>query len=97
MKKVIVTGGAGFIGSHLAEALVIKGYQVVILDNFSTGRMDNIKNFEKSPNLNIEKIDISDFSTVTKSLKGLHLYFISLHWLISSPQSKNPSSITMQT
>ncbi|MCX6697418.1 MAG: SDR family NAD(P)-dependent oxidoreductase, partial [Methanoregula sp.] len=66
MKKVIVTGGAGFIGSHLAEALVIKGYHVVILDNFSTGRMDNIKNFEKSPHLDIEKVDITDFSAVSK-------------------------------
>ena len=75
MKKVIVTGGAGFIGSHLAEALVIKGYHVVILDNFSTGRMDNIKNFEKSPNLNIEKIDITDFSAVSNVFKDATFVF----------------------
>ena len=75
MKKVIVTGGAGFIGSHLAEALVIKGYDVVILDNFSTGRMDNIKNFEKSPHLDVEKIDITDFSAVSKVFEDATFVF----------------------
>jgi UDP-glucose 4-epimerase len=43
MAKAIVTGGAGFIGSHLAEGLTGRGYQVVILDDLSTGKMDNIK------------------------------------------------------
>ena len=43
MKKVIVTGGAGFIGSHLAEELLRIGYQVTILDNFSCGKKQNIK------------------------------------------------------
>jgi len=43
MERVIVTGGAGFIGSHLAEELVRRGYQVVIFDNLSTGRKENIK------------------------------------------------------
>jgi UDP-glucose 4-epimerase len=75
MKKVIVTGGAGFIGSHLAEVLLIKGYQVVILDNFSTGRMDNIRNFEKSPHLTIEKIDITDFSAVSKAFEDTTFVF----------------------
>lgn len=73
--KCIVTGGAGFIGSHLAEALVIKGYHVVILDNLSTGRMDNIKNFEKSPHLNVEKIDITDFFAVSKAFEDVKFVF----------------------
>jgi len=73
--KCIVTGGAGFIGSHLAEALINKGYHVVILDNFSTGRMDNIKNFEKSPHLNVEKIDITDFSAVSKAFEDAIFVF----------------------
>jgi len=75
MKKVIVTGGGGFIGSHLAEALVGKGYRVVILDNFSTGRMSNIQDFGKSPNLSLEKIDITDFSSVTKVVEGAPFVF----------------------
>ena len=58
MKKVIVTGGAGFIGSHLAEALIVKGYDVVILDNFSTGRVANIKNIQASSGQIIREIDL---------------------------------------
>jgi UDP-glucose 4-epimerase len=74
-KKVIVTGGAGFIGSHLAEALIRKGYQVVILDNLSTGRMENIKDFESSPHLTFEKIDITDFSAISKTVEGATYIF----------------------
>ena len=40
MEKIIVTGGAGFIGSHLAEELVRRGYQVAILDDISTGKKE---------------------------------------------------------
>ena len=45
-KTVLVTGGAGFIGSHLCERLVKDGYQVICLDNLSAGRLDNIKDFQ---------------------------------------------------
>ena len=42
-KKVVVTGGAGLIGSHLAERLVEQGYQTIILDDLSTGKIENIE------------------------------------------------------
>ncbi len=42
MEKAVVTGGAGFIGSHLAEELVERDYHVVILDDLSTGKIENI-------------------------------------------------------
>jgi UDP-glucose 4-epimerase len=73
--KCIVTGGAGFIGSHLTEALVTKGYRVVILDNFSTGRMDNIKDFKDNPHIKVEKVDITDFSAVSKAFEDTTFVF----------------------
>ena len=42
MSKILVTGGAGFIGSHLVDALIIAGHSVVIVDNLSTGKRENI-------------------------------------------------------
>jgi len=73
--KCLVTGGAGFIGSHLVEALITKGYHVVILDNFSTGRMDNIKDFKESPHIRVEKVDITDFSAVSKAFEDITFVF----------------------
>lgn len=75
MKKVIVTGGAGFIGSHLTEALLTKGYRVVIVDNFATGRMANLRDFENSPHLTLEKADIADFPAICKIFEGATYIF----------------------
>jgi len=49
--RYLITGGAGFIGSHLCEALLDDGHEVVILDDFSTGRHENIEHFEQSERL----------------------------------------------
>jgi len=51
--KILITGGAGFIGSHLAEALLARGKTVYILDNLSTGSLDNLAAVKDHPNLNI--------------------------------------------
>ena len=50
MKKAIVTGGAGFIGSHISELLVKKGYHVTVIDNFATGRLENLTQIPKKKN-----------------------------------------------
>ena len=47
MKRAIVTGGAGFIGSHISELLVKKGYKVIVIDNFATGRLENLNKLPK--------------------------------------------------
>ncbi|HJZ91113.1 MAG TPA: GDP-mannose 4,6-dehydratase, partial [Gemmataceae bacterium] len=48
--KVLITGGAGFIGSHLADRLLARGDKVTVIDNYSTGRRDNLR---QNPNLTV--------------------------------------------
>ena len=57
-KTILVTGGAGFIGSNLCEALLEKGNKVVCLDNFATGKRENIKEFLEDPNFTLHEADI---------------------------------------
>jgi len=59
MKKAIVTGGAGFIGSHMVELLLEKEYQVVVVDNMSNGQLDNIELFKDNSNYSFFNIDLS--------------------------------------
>ena len=58
--KVLITGGAGFIGSHLTDAFVKRGDQVTIIDNFSTGTADNIKSFAQIIEGDIRNADLMD-------------------------------------
>ncbi len=58
MKKVIVTGGAGFIGSHLVERLLEEGNEVVVLDNFTTGRETNLSGHKNNPSLKLVNHDV---------------------------------------
>lgn len=74
MKTALVTGGAGFIGSHLSERLLQEGYKVKILDNFSTGKSENLLHLESS-NLEIVKGDVRDEALVKKVVKGVDLVF----------------------
>lgn len=58
--KVLVTGGAGFIGSHLADHLISLGHEVVVVDNLEGGWLKNLKNIEMHPNFSFLKVDIRD-------------------------------------
>jgi UDP-glucose 4-epimerase len=69
--RVLITGGAGFIGSHLADALIARGDQVVALDNFSTGSTANIKHITK--NLEIIDGDIRNTDLINKTTKDVDL------------------------
>ncbi len=75
--KICVTGGAGFIGSHIAEECVRKGYEVIVYDNFSTGKKENlsfVKNY-KNAQLKIIKGDVADYSAVVKAVEGCDAVF----------------------
>ena len=71
--RVLVTGGAGFIGSHLADALIARGDQVVALDNFSTGSTANIKHITK--NFEIIDGDIRNTDLINDTIKYVDLVF----------------------
>ena len=58
----LVTGGAGFIGSNLCEALLMMGYRVKCLDDLSTGKVHNIESFLEHPKFEFMKGDIKDFT-----------------------------------
>ncbi len=71
MNKYFVTGGAGFIGSHLVERLVGDGHAVTVYDDFSSGRLDNIAHLE-GRQLTVVEGDVRDAKSVAKAMKGTH-------------------------
>jgi len=89
--KVLVTGGAGFIGSHVVDRLVNEGYHVRVLDNLSSGKLDNIKGHLDSGKVEFVKGDIRDASFVKESLNGVNVV-IHMAALVSVPLSiENPA------
>lgn len=69
MPKALVTGGAGFIGSHLVEALLHKGYKVRVLDDFSTGKRENIASFAED--IEIFEGDLIDSAVVSRAVDNV--------------------------
>ncbi|HET9220813.1 MAG TPA: SDR family NAD(P)-dependent oxidoreductase, partial [Terriglobia bacterium] len=73
--RFLVTGGAGFIGSHITEELLRKGHHVRVLDNFSTGKRDNLRFAADSPDIDIVEADIRDFESVVRLADGVQGIF----------------------
>jgi UDP-N-acetylglucosamine 4-epimerase len=73
--RILVTGGAGFIGSHLTEALLRRGHRVRILDNFSTGKRGNLAFGKNYTSLEVVNGDISNRVACRKATKGIQYVF----------------------
>ena len=73
--NILITGGAGFIGSNLVESMLRAGNHVVCLDNFSTGKRENIDPFINNPDFLLIEGDIRNYSDCVKSLKGIDYVF----------------------
>ncbi len=73
--KYLVTGGAGFIGSNLVDALIKSGHDVIVIDNFSTGRYENLALHKDNRNLAIIKADIADYEEIKPRFENIDIVF----------------------
>lgn len=73
--ETIITGGAGFIGSHLTELLLEKGHSVIVLDNFITGNKQNLASFKNDPNFKLVKADVTEFDKIKEYFKNVDWVF----------------------
>tara|TARA_B100000579_G_C22835126_1_gene858264 strand:- start:1282 stop:2289 length:1008 start_codon:yes stop_codon:yes gene_type:complete len=92
-KKVLITGGAGFIGSHTAEKFLKNNFKVIVLDNLSGGNLININHLKKSKDFKFIKIDILNFKKLKKLKKIIEncsyiLHFAGVGDIV--PSIKNP-------
>ena len=74
-KKVLVTGGTGFIGSHLVERLLEEDHEVVVLDNCSTGQLSNIQSFQSKRNFHFYERDIAHFDSIREFFSGVEVVY----------------------
>ena len=88
--KIIITGGAGFIGSHLAEYLTNKKHQIIVIDNLSTGRLENIRYFKKK--IKFVNADISKRGKWMKNFEGTQVVFHFAALADIVPSIKNPTT-----
>lgn len=75
MARCLVTGGAGFIGSHLTERLLELGHEVVVLDNLSTGRQSNLSHVAEDPRLSFRNGSITDPVLLTEATVGVDVIY----------------------
>ena len=89
-KKTLITGGAGFIGSHLVDALIEKGNDIIVLDNFSTGRSQNLKHV--ADKIQLVECDISIQGEWQNKFKGIDKVFHLAALADIVPSIENPES-----
>jgi len=86
--RILVTGGAGFIGSHVVDAYIAAGHEVAILDNFSTGREDNVNQAAA-----VHRVDLRDQPQVEKAISAFRPELVNHH----AAQSEVPKSVADPT
>jgi UDP-glucose 4-epimerase len=84
MVKILVTGGAGFIGSHLVERLISDGNHVTVFDNLSSGQLKNLEALENSKNFSFVRGDLLHTEDIERVLKGIY----KVYHLAANPEVK---------
>jgi len=74
-KLALVTGGAGFIGSHLVDRLVVNGWRVRVVDNLSSGRLENLAHHRGSPDVEVIIGDLKDPEVCLRAVEGVDAVF----------------------
>ena len=74
-ERVLVTGGVGFIGSHLVDRLLEHGHKVIVLDNFSSGRIENLAHIKDHPRLTVYEVDVSNYGEIAPFFEGVAWVF----------------------
>ena len=96
--RVAVTGGAGFIGSHVVDQLVAGGSDVVVIDDLSTGRRENIATHQSSDSVTFHQADIQDRDAMKRLLRGtdvvIHMAVASLRASLNDPESVHQINTT---
>ena len=93
--RVLVTGGAGFLGSHLCDALLAEGHSVVCADNLLTGRMENIAHLRNEPRFEFLEQDVCqpfDSARLTTSFISLRPPARSITWSMPSKRCRSARS-----
>lgn len=69
--KTLVTGGCGFIGSHMVDRLLMEGHTVIVIDNLSTGRLKNLDHQKQNPNLSVNIHSITEYDKILPLFEGV--------------------------
>jgi len=96
--RVLVTGGAGFIGSHIVDRLLKEGYEVTVIDNLSTGKPQNLAHHQGKKEFHFIQGDIRNFNLVEEAVKGVDTVFheaavVSVPLSIEDPLSTNDVNV----
>ena len=93
IQRVLVTGGARFIGSHIVDELLNRGFETFVIDNFSSGKLDNLKHNLSNPMLHILRGDISQIHDNLKDLKDLDVVFHEATIASVTESVRNPENV----
>jgi UDP-glucose 4-epimerase len=93
IQRILVTGGAGFIGSHIVDELLKRGFETFVIDNFSSGKLYNLKNNLLNPRLHVLRGDISQIHNIMKDIEEIDVVFHEAAIASVTESVRNPEKV----